>query len=136
MKIDLPGISDQQQIIFDEATKAAIKTLKQNLKAEHYPPQETINEDDYPRTHLLREHEGWEPPHKDVVDAYFKHLQQHFPEYGSDAKLAPLLGLSSDRRIREYKSGARKIPYGVWRKLLIITGRVPQDVLTILGYMA
>lgn len=136
MKISLPSISEQQQVIFEEATKEAIATLKENLKAQHFPPQDEVDEDQYSRAHLLREHEGWEPPHKDIVAAYFGHLQKHFPEYGTDKKLAALLGVSSDRRVREFKSGDRKVPYGIWRRFLILTGRAPQDVLAILGYMA
>ena len=99
------------------------------------PPQTEVDESQYPRTHLLREREGWEAPHKDIVAAYFGHLRQHFPEYRTDKKLAGLLGVSSDRRVREFKSGARKVPYGIWRKLLIVTGRAPQDVLTVLAFM-
>jgi len=44
--------------------------------------------------------------------------------------------VTSDRRVREFKNGARKVPYGIWRKFLVITGHVPQDVLTVLGYLA
>lgn len=136
MKIELPNIRQQQLIVFDESTEEAIKILKQNLKAPHFPPQNIIDESQYSNSHLLREKEGWEPPHKDVIAAYFKHFQTHFPQYGSDRTLAELLGLSSDRRVREYKSGDRVIPYGVWRKFLVITGRAPQDVITVLGFMA
>jgi len=136
MKIALPSIADQQKFIFEQATAAAIKTLQQNLDAPRLPPQTEMDESQYSRAHLLREHEGWEPPHPDIIGAYFRHLQQHFPEYNTDAKLATLLGLSSNRRIREYKSGDRTIPYGVWRQFLILTGRVPQDVMTVLAYMA
>jgi hypothetical protein len=70
------------------------------------------------------------------VGAYFRHFQAHFPEHGTDAKLAALLGLSSDRRIREFKNGSRKVPYGIWRSFLVLTGRAPQDILPVLGYMA
>ncbi len=87
------------------------------------------------RTHLLREREGWEPPHPDIVGAYFRNFQGHFPEYGTDEKLAALLGLSSNRRIREFKNGDRKVPYGVWRTFLVLTGRAPQDILAVLGYL-
>jgi len=135
MKIELPGIREQQRIIFEESTKEAIATLKANLKAPELPPQEEIDESQYQNTHLLRLEEGWQPPHKDVIAAYFKHFQNHFKEYNSDKKLADLIGVSSDRRIREYKSGARVIPYGLWRKFLIMTGRAPQDVLPVLAYM-
>jgi hypothetical protein len=135
MEIDVPSIHEQQIAIFEEATKHAIAQLKKNLKAKRLEPQNLIDENEYPRTHLLREDEGWEPPHKEIVVAYFRHFQNAFPEYDTDAKLAKLLGLSSDRRVREYKGGARKVPYGVWNKFLVLTGRVPQDVLPVLAFM-
>ncbi|WP_223253406.1 hypothetical protein [Chromobacterium amazonense] len=135
IKIPLPGIAAQQKVIFEEATRQAIATLKANLSAPTLPPQVEIDENQYSRAHLLREDEGWEAPHPDIVGAYFRHLQMHFPEYGTDQKIAGLLGLSSDRRIREFKQGKTKVPYGVWRKFLVLTGRAPQDVLPILAYM-
>lgn len=134
--IDLPSIADQQAAVFQQSTQAAIEQLQRNLQAPRLPAQTEIDENQYPRTHLLREHEGWEAPHPDIVGAYFRHFQMHFPEHGSDGKLANLLGLSSDRRVREFKQGERKVPYGVWRHFLVITGRAPQDVLPVLAYMA
>ena len=136
MKIDLPGISDQQALVFTAATEAAIDQLRRNLAAPRVPPQQEVDESQYPRTHLLREAEGWQAPHPDIVGAYFRHFQHHFPEYDTDRKLAQLLGLSGDRRVREFKQGERKVPYGVWRHFLVITGRAPQDVLPVLAYMA
>lgn len=133
MKIDLPSIEEQQRFILDEGTKEAIKQLKENMKAEIIPPQSEIDETTYSNAHLLRESEGWEPPYPDLVAAYFRHFQQYFPEYGTDQRIADLLGLSSDRRVREFKNGARKVPYEIWRKFLVITGRVPQDVIRVLG---
>lgn len=133
MKIDLPSIEEQQRFILEEGTKEAIKQLKENMKAEIIPPQSEIDETTYSNAHLLRESEGWEPPHPDLVAAYFRHFQQYFPEYGTDQRIADLLGLSSDRRVREFKNGARKVPYEIWRKFLVITGRVPQDVIRVFG---
>ena len=103
------------------------------MKAIALPPPSEIDENAYSNAHLLRVHEGWEPPHPDLVGAYFRHFQHHFPDYGTDQKLAELLGLSSDRRIREFKNGSRKVPYEIWRKFLVITGRVPQEVIKVLG---
>ncbi|MFL6970081.1 hypothetical protein ACJ6X8_28015 [Pseudomonas alvandae] len=136
MIIELPGIAEQQALVFQEGTKAAIKQLKANLNAPRLMPQSEIDESKYPRTHLLREHEGWEPPNPDVVSAYFRHFQSNFDEYNTDAKLAALLGLSSDRRIRTFKEGSTSVPYGVWRRFLVITGRVPQDIIPVLAFMA
>lgn len=135
MKIELPSITDQQAIIFQEATRAAIAQLQANLDAPRLPPQTEVDESAYPRTHLLREHEGWEAPHPDIVRAYFRQFQQAFPAYKTDKLLAQLLGLAGDRRVREFKDGGRKVPYGVWRTFLVMTGRAPQDVLPVLAYM-
>lgn len=136
MKIELPSIEQQQAVIFEQATKEAIAQLKDNLKAPRLGPQTELDESAYSRAHLLREREGWEAPHPDIVGAYFRHFQQHFPDYGTDRKLAELLGLSGDRRVREFKEGSRKVPYGVWRAFLVMTGRAPQNVLPVLAYMA
>ena len=136
MKLEIPSIKEQQEAIHRAATLEAIQKLQANLAAPHFPPQTEVDEGQYPRTHLLREHEGWEHPHPDIVGAYFRHFQGHFPQYNSDAKLAVLLGLSGDRRVREYKQGSRNIPYNVWRTFLVMTGRAPQDVLPVLAFMA
>lgn len=136
MKIELPSIADQQAAVYEAATKAAIERLRSNLKAVRLPGQTEVDERLYPRTHLLREHEGWEPPAPDLIGAYFRHFQAAFPAYGTDAELAALLGLSSDRRVREYKSGSRRPPYGVWRRFLVLTGRAPQEVIPVMAFMA
>jgi hypothetical protein len=135
MKIVLPDIPKQQAMIFEEAAKDGIAQLKANLKAPRISPQTEIDEGQYPRTHLLREQEGWEPPHQDIVAAYFRQFQQCFPQYNTDGKLAALLGLSSDRRVRAFKSGSKTVPYGVWRHFLVMTGRAPQEIIPVLAFM-
>lgn len=138
MKIDLPSIEDQQELIFQEATKEAISQLEANLNAPRYPVQDLVDENLYPRTHLLRENEGWEAPAPEIVKAYFRHFQNHFTEYSTDGKLAVLLGMvggGNDRRIRAFKDGSKKTPYGVWRRFLVLTGRVPQEIIRVLGIM-
>lgn len=134
MNISLPSIQEQQRIVLEQATKEAIAQLKQNLKAPVLHPKQEIDEGMYSRNHLLREGEGWEPPAPEVVRAYFKYFQEHFPEYDTDKKLAKLLGVSSDRRIREMKEG-KKPAYGVWRKFLVLTGRAPQEIIPVLAFM-
>lgn len=64
MRIDipLPSVSKQQEVIFQAATEEGIKQLKANLNAPRLPGQSELDESLYSRTHLLREHEGWEPP--------------------------------------------------------------------------
>lgn len=136
MNIDLPSISDQQAFIFEAATKAGVAQLQQNLKAPRLPGQTEVDESQYSRTHLLKELEGWEPPHRDLIGAYFRNFQAHFPEYNTDAKLARLLGLSSDRRVRAFKDGSKAPPYGVWRRFLVLTGRVPQEIIPVLAFLA
>ncbi len=135
MKIDLPSLLDQQLLIFEEGTKEAIALLQENLRAPRLPPQSQVDESQYPRTHLLREREGWEPPHPAIVTAYFRHFQSHFHQYDTDAKLATLLGLSSDRRVRAFREGSKTVPYNVWRMFLVITGRVPQEAIRVLAFM-
>lgn len=135
MKIDLPNIEEQRRIIFEESTKESMRILKDNLQVPVLPKQDEINESDYSSAHRLLESQGWEAPHADIVGAYFRHFQTHFPEYNTDKKLAGLLGLSSDRRIREFKQGSRKVPYDVWRHFLVITGREPQSVVRVFAYM-
>ena len=135
MKIDLPNIEEQRRIIFEESTKESMQILKDNLQVPVLPKQDEINESEYSSAHRLLESQGWEAPHADIVGAYFRHFQTHFPEYNTDKKLAGLLGLSSDRRIREFKQGARKVPYDVWRHFLVITGREPQSVVRVFAYM-
>lgn len=135
MRTNLPSVADQQLAILKAGTAEAIAQLQRNLQAPKILSQNEHDEASYPRTHLLREDDGWEAPHPNLVRTYFRHFQQHFPEYGSDAKLARLLGLSSDRRIREFKQGTRKVPYDVWRTFLVISGRAPQEVLRVLAIM-
>lgn len=124
-----------QAVAYKWATREAINQLKANLEAPRLPPQAVVDEDMYPRSHLLRSDQGWEPPAKEVVVAYFQHFQQHFPGYGTNERLAGLLGVSSDRRVREYKQGVTKLPYHVWRRFLVMTGRVPPEVPQVFAFM-
>lgn len=138
MRIELPDIPAQLEMVFQLVTEAAIDQLKANLQAPRLPPQQEIDEGMYSRKHLLRESEGWEAPHRDIVGAYFRHFQGNFVEFNTDAKLAVLLGLrgvSGNRRIRSFKEGSTPVPYGIWRRFLVLTGRVPQDVIPVLAFM-
>jgi hypothetical protein len=139
IEIPLPSIAEQQAAIYEAAIEAAIDQLRANLRAPRLPGPADFEEGQFQRSHLLREQEGWEPPSPEVVEAYFRHFQMAFPDYGTDIKLGRLLGLrgqSADRRIREYKAGTYKVPYGVWRHFLVLTGRVPQDIIPVLAFMA
>ncbi|KPX80280.1 MULTISPECIES: hypothetical protein [Pseudomonas syringae group] len=138
MKILVPSIEDQQEVIFQQGIKDGIKQLEMNLRAKRYSPQTQIDDSIYRRDHLLRENEGWQAPEPELVKAYFRHFQDLFPDYGTDAKLAMLLGIhgsGNDRRIRAFKDGSKKTPYGIWRRFLVLTGRVPQDIIPVLGIL-
>ena len=138
MKISLPSISEQHRLIIEMATEEAIATLRENLQAPIISKPLNINEADYSRTHLLRESEGWEAPHPDIVKAYFEQFQIAFAVYSSDTTLADKLGLMGKeraRRIREFKSGERKVPYTLWRRFLVMTGRAPQEIIKVMGFL-
>ncbi|AZG89414.1 hypothetical protein N032_28095 (plasmid) [Pseudomonas syringae pv. pisi str. PP1] len=138
MKIVIPSIEEQQEIIFQQGIKDGIKQLEKNLRAKRYSAQIQIDESLYRRDHLLRENEGWQAPEPELVKAYFRHFQDLFPDYGTDAKLASLLGIhgvGNDRRIRAFKDGSKKTPYGIWRRFLVLTGEVPQEIIPVLGIL-
>lgn len=136
MKIKIPKIRDQQKFVFQKATEESIAELKENLNAPIFDTPLGLDESTYPNTHLLREREGWEAPDPDIVRAYFSQFQIVFEEYSTDRKLAELLGLSSNRRVREFKSGEYKVPYGIWRRFLVLTGRVPQEIVKVMGFFS
>lgn len=135
MSIKIPPLKEQKRFVFEQSTNDAIATLKKNLDAPSYPAVKDFDESNYSNLHYYLDREDWEPPHPDVVNAYITQLKNTFPdEYGSDKKIANLLGVTSDRRIREYRTGERKMPKSIWRVFMILTGRHPQDVLEVLGY--
>ena len=136
MNIQLPNIAEQQRVILEAATKESIKTLKANLKAPVIKT-EHFDESGYSNKHLLRLSEGWEAPHIDIVTAYFNQFKDH-TEYSSDEKLGVYLGLTgknTGRRIRSFKQGETAVPYGIWRKLLVATGRAPQEIIPVVAFM-
>lgn len=136
IQIELPSIEQQQRFIFEAATKTAIQQLEQNLKAPVIKDL-ALDETQYSREHLLPE-ERWQPPHPDIIRAYFEQFQRH-TEHKTDKALAAWLGLKgthAERRLRAYKTGAEQTPYGIWRKLLVATGRVPQEIEKIAAFMS
>ena len=36
-------------------------------------------------------------------------------------------------KVSKYRNGEKPIPYGVWRKFLVITGRVKQEIYPVMG---
>ena len=121
--------------MFEQATEAAIEQLRKNLKAPVVKDLE-LDESQFSSEHLLQE-SRWQPPHPDIVYAYVEQFKRH-SEYKSDKEVAQWLGLkgnNSERRLRAYKSGAESPPFGIWRRLLVATGRVPQEVVEVVGFM-
>ena len=134
MKIEIPGMEEQQRFVFEQATTAAIEQLQQNLKAPVVKDLE-LDESQYINEHLLSE-DRWQPPHPDIVYAYVMQFKQH-SEYKSDKEIAEWLGLkgkNGERRLRAYKTGTESPPFGIWRRLLVATGRVPQEIVPVVGF--
>lgn len=136
MNIELPSLAEQRRIVFAGNVEKGCDALKQNLNAPHIPGGINIDLSRYGERHLRTEEEGWEAPAPELVCALFEQFKDAFPAYNSDRKLAELLGLhsSGDRRIRTFKNGERPVPYGVWRRFLVLTGRVNQEIIPVLGF--
>ncbi|OVZ83554.1 hypothetical protein CBW54_15835 [Yersinia kristensenii] len=136
INIDIPDIEEQRKIVFADNVEKSCAALRNNLNAPHFPPAPGIDVKAYGTRHLLTEDQGWEPPAPELVYALFEQFKNTFPEYNSDKKLAALLGLqtSGDRRIRSFKSGEQSVPYGVWRRFLVLTGRVNQEIIPVMGF--
>lgn len=135
MKIKVPEMAAQQRFIFEVATKAGIEQLEKNLKAPVIEDLE-LDEGDYDNSHLLAG-DRWQPPHPDIVIAYLEQLKRH-SEYKTDTELVRWLGMkgnNAERRLRAYRNGTDKPPYGIWRKILVATGRVPQEIEPVIAFM-
>ena len=134
--IPLPNISEQRMAVLTIEADNSCQILKDNLNAPHDGSAEHINLSEISRKHLMSEHEGWEPPSPILVVAWFEQFQQVFPEYGTEDRLASVLGLrgkNAGRRIRDFKSGSAPVPYGIWRRFLVMTGRASQEIIPVLG---
>ena len=134
MEIKIPGMDEQKRVVFEQATNAAIEQLRQNLQAPVIKDL-ALDESQYSNEHLLSERR-WKPPHPDIVCAYLEQFKTHSP-YKSDKTIAEFLGLNKkngERRLRAYKTGEERPPFGIWRRLLVATGRVPQEVVPVLGF--
>lgn len=136
LTINLPSIQEQRAQMLKIEADINCQKIQHNLTAPHYPRQEIEDLDSYSKKHLLTESEGWEVPHCDVIRTLFEQFQAICPDYNSDNKLAVFLGLKGDqagRRVREYKTGEKKIPYDIWRRFLVSTGRASQEIIPVLG---
>jgi hypothetical protein len=134
MEIKIPGMEEQKRFVFEQATKAAIEQLQQNLQAPVIKDL-ALDESQFSNEHLLPEGR-WQPPHPDIVYAYVEQFKKHSP-YTSDKAVAEFMGLkgkNGERRLRAYKSGQDSPPFGIWRRLLVATGRVPQEIMPVVGF--
>lgn len=135
MEIKIPSIQAQQRFIFEQGTREGIRQLEQNLNAPEVQDL-GIDEGQYSTEHLLPE-SRWKPPHVDIVSAYLDQFKRH-TEYKTDKAVAEFLGLrgnNAERRIRAYRDGSDSPPFGVWRRLLVATGRVPQEIIPVIAFM-
>ncbi|NQD63731.1 hypothetical protein HP459_20360 [Enterobacter sp. CM29] len=134
--IDLPNLAQQRMIVLTTEAEKGCQTLKNNLTAPTFGSVENLDLTEFSRKHLMRENEGWEPPAAALVVAWFEQFQQTFSEYATEDKLAAQLGLrgkNAGRRIRDFKTGSTPVPYGVWRRFLVMTGRASQEIIPVLG---
>lgn len=137
ISIPLPSLSEQKKIAYEEGIKENVRQLQANLNAPVIDTGSEINTAEYGDKHLLTEESGWEPPAGELIDAWFTQFKRAFPEYNSDKKLGYLLGMvgsNTDRRIRTFRTGERPIPYGIWRRFLVVTGRVNQEIFEVKGF--
>lgn len=134
----LPGLNDQAKFVALARAKEiyqAIETLCQqpSIDTPLLLNGEPVSESDYPVTHLLDKSDGYEPPHPDLVKAYFDQLKAYDSQY-TEAGIAKLLGLSNGRAIRGFKSGDRPVPFAVWRRFLVATGRAAIEMPALVGF--
>lgn len=134
MEIDLPNMREQKAVLRRENVRKAVEQLQRGLEAPYMPGPAHFNYRAYSTAHLRTENEGWEAPPHEVVNAWFEHFKGSFPEYSSDRLLGELLGLAAhaDRRMRAFRLGERKVPYGIWRRFLVLTGRVSQEIIPVM----
>ncbi|MFS7384573.1 hypothetical protein AB6870_21295 [Rahnella inusitata] len=134
--IDLPDINEQRLLLLRDAAERGYEVLRSNLDAPHYGAVPDLDVNAFGDKHMRTESEGWEAPVPQLVNAWFTQFQATFPDYASESKFAALLGLhgkQGDRRIRAFKSGDAPVPYGIWRQFLVITGRVSQEIIPVMG---
>ena len=134
----LPGLNEQAKFVAIQRANELASAVNAMCQSETIDIPLTlegklISENDYPKTHLLEKERGWEPPHPELVRAYFEQLKNYDSKY-SENGIAELLDLSSGRAVRNFKSGERPVPYAVWRKFLIATGRAPVEIPKMVGF--
>lgn len=135
IKIELPSIEEQEMKIYELRTDKACEKLKENLKAKDLRSDSRNKRFLLDKKFLLTEDQGWTPPDHETLNLLFKQFQELIPDYSTDKKLSELLGVTRVHSIREWKSGHKKIPYGIWRKFLVVTGRVVQDIIPVIAFI-
>ncbi|EBY7550157.1 hypothetical protein D6K16_22925 [Salmonella enterica subsp. enterica serovar Enteritidis] len=136
IEIEIPSIEMQRMAVFENGIKESIDALRKNLEAAPYPKAASVDYSALDARYFMTIEQGWIAPPCELVNAWFEQFKATFPQYGVDKTLAALLGIHSNgasRRIREYRNGEKPIPYGVWRKFLVITGRVKQEIYPVMG---
>lgn len=131
--IDVPSIAEQKKILFKAEVEKSCEQLKKNIDAPVFTVPVSVDLSTFDRSYLLTEDEGWTAPPAELVNAMFEQFKNSFSAINSDAKLGKALGLggNADRRIRSFRNGERPVPYGVWRRFLIMTGRVNQEIIPV-----
>lgn len=132
-EIQLPSIEDQAKTVALLRANEVLTFIKSKTEQKAIELPLSVKESDYPNSHLLPEDRGYEPPHHELVAAYFEQLKAFDKKY-TNSGVATLLGLADGRSIRRYTSGEKKVPYDVWRRFLIATGRAPIDIPNIIGF--
>lgn len=138
IEIDLPDLNEQRRIVYRDHVEKACQQLRDNLNAARKQVHCSVNPADYGTAHLAAEKDAWQAPDPALVQAWFLQFMDLFPEYGTDKKLGELLGLTggnTDRRMRSFRNGERPIPYDVWRRFLVLTGRVNQEIIPVLAFV-
>lgn len=136
ISIEIPSPDVQRIELFEKGINEAVSALRKNLKAAPYPKAENVDYSALDSRYFVTVEQGWIAPPAELVNAWFEQFKATFPQYGVDKSLAALLGLhthGANRRIREYRNGEKPIPYGIWRRFLVITGRVTQEIYPVLG---
>jgi hypothetical protein len=134
LKIDLPSLPDQRRVVYEHQISSACDALRANLNAPVVSATAGVDAGAYSCAHLKTESEGWQPPEPAIVDAWFRQFQNALPDYDSDEKLGALLGITRTHSIREWRNGTKPVPYGIWRRFLIMTGRVVQEITPVMAF--
>ncbi len=129
----MPGLEDQAKFVAKQRAQEIVQYIDDRINENSIDIALSVDENNYSKTHLLEKDKGFEPPHHELVTAYFEQLKAYDKQYTNQG-LATFLGLADGRSVRRYTSGEKKIPYDVWRKFLVATGRAPIDRPVMIGF--